>query len=46
VVVEVTLHDGLEPFPHLRYWIVHALTELLLDVFQLSYHALGDRFAL
>jgi len=46
VVVEVALHDGLEPFPRQRYWIVHALTKLKLDVFQLGYHALGDRFAL
>jgi hypothetical protein len=46
VVVEEAQHDRLEPFPRLRDRIVHALTELLLYLFQLSCHTLGDRFAL
>ncbi len=42
VVVEVALYDRLEPLPGLGHRIVHALVELLLDLSQLSSHALAD----
>ena len=45
VVVEVSLHDRLEPLPGLRHGIVHALAELLLNLSQLGPHALADRRA-
>ena len=45
VVVEVALHDGLEPCARLWHRIVHALTELLFDLSQLFPHALADRQA-
>jgi hypothetical protein len=46
VVVEVALHDRLEPFAGLWHWIVHALAELLLDLLQFAPHTLADRPAL
>src|SRR5229473_6688481 len=45
VVVEVALHDRLEPSAGLGHGIVHALAELLLNLSQLSSHALADRRA-
>jgi hypothetical protein len=45
MVVEVALHDRLEPRPGPRHRIVHAPTELLLDFLQLRPHALADRLA-
>ena len=45
VVVEVALHDRLEPFASLTHRIVHALTKLLFDLSQLTSHALADRQA-
>ena len=45
VVVEVALHDRLEPSPSLGHWIVHARAELLLNFSQLGSHALADRGA-
>ena len=45
VVVEVALHDRLEPFASLSHRIVHALTKLLFDLSQLTPHALADRQA-
>src|SRR5260370_28388084 len=46
VVVEVALHDRLEPFAGVWHWIVHALAELLLDLLQFAPHTLADRPAL
>jgi hypothetical protein len=43
VVVEVALHDRLEPSTGLGHGIVHALAELLLNLSQLSSHALANR---
>src|ERR1022692_4487338 len=43
VVVEVALHDRLEPLSGLGHGIVHALAELLLNLSQLGSHALADR---
>ena len=45
VVVEVALHDRLEPFAGLTHRIVHAVTNLLFDLSQFSPHALADRQA-
>src|SRR5216683_1674570 len=45
VVVEVALHDRLEPLSGVGHGIVHALAELLLNLSQLSSHALADRGA-
>ena len=45
VVVEVALHDRLEPLSRLGHGIVHALAELLLNLSQLGSHALADRGA-
>src|ERR1700694_5995016 len=45
VVVEVALHDRLEPLSGLGHGIVHALAELLLNLSQLGSHALADRLA-
>jgi len=45
VVVEVALHDRLEPSSGLGHGIVHTLTELLLNLSQLGSHALADRGA-
>src|ERR1700724_603471 len=45
VVVEVTLHDRLEPLTGLTHGIVHTLTELLLNLSQLRTHAFADRLA-
>src|SRR5579859_563617 len=45
VVVEVALHDRLEPFASSGHGIVHARAEFLLDLSQLSSHALADRRA-
>ena len=43
IVVEVALHNRLEPLAGLAYGIVHTRTELLLDVPQLRSHAFADR---
>jgi hypothetical protein len=43
IVVEVALHDRLEPVTGLTHGIVHTLTELLLDFPQLRPHAFADR---
>jgi len=45
VVVEVALHDRLEPLSGLGHGIMHALAELLLHLSQLGSHALADRGA-
>src|ERR1700692_739984 len=45
VVVEVALHDRLEPLSGLGHGIVHALAELLLNLSQCSSHTLADRGA-
>src|SRR5579862_359530 len=45
VVVEVTLHDRLEPFAGERNRIVHTGAKLLLKVQQLGSHSLADCFA-
>jgi len=45
VVVEVALHDRLEPLSGLGHGIVHALAELLLNLSQLGSHALAHRGA-
>src|ERR1700674_4109408 len=45
IVVEVSLHNRLEPLAGLAYRIVHPLAELLLDVPQLRHHAFADRLA-
>ena len=45
LVVEVALHDRLEPLSGLGHGIVHALAELLLNLSQLGSHALADRGA-
>jgi hypothetical protein len=43
VVVEVALHNRLEPLSGLAHRIVHPLTKLLLNVPQLGSHAFADR---
>ena len=43
IVVEVSLHDRLEPFTGLAHGIVHTLVELLLYISQLLCHAFADR---
>ena len=45
VVVEVTLHDRLEPSTGLRNGIMHAPVELLFKLSQLGSHTLADRRA-
>jgi len=45
VVVEVALHDRLEPLAGLAHGIVHPLTELLLNLSQLRPHAFANRLA-
>src|SRR4029077_2814979 len=45
VVVEVALHDRLEPFAGLTHRIVHASMKLLLNLPQFAPHALTDRHA-
>ena len=45
VVVEVALHDRLEPFASSGHGIVHARAEFLLELSQLGSHALADRGA-
>ena len=45
IVVEVALHDRLEPLAGLAHGIVHTLTELLLNLPQLRPHAFADRLA-
>jgi hypothetical protein len=45
VVVEVALYDRFEPLSGLGHGILHALAELLLNLSQLSSHALADRGA-
>ena len=45
VVVEVALHNRLEPLAGLAHRIVHTLTELLLNLPQLRPHAFADRLA-
>src|SRR6266404_2359394 len=46
MVVEVALHDRLEPLARLRHRRVPASSELLLDLLQLPPQTLGDRPAL
>jgi hypothetical protein len=45
IVVEVALHDRLEPFASLTHRFVHALTKLLFKLPQFSPRALADRQA-
>jgi hypothetical protein len=45
VVVEVALHNRLEPLAGLAHRIVHTLTELLLNLPQLRPHAFANRLA-
>ena len=45
VVVEVALHDRLEPLAGLAHRIVHPLAELLLNLSQLRPHAFANRLA-
>src|ERR1700732_2373798 len=45
VVVEVALHDRLEPFAGSRHRVVEASAERLLDLLQLGPHALANRRA-
>ena len=45
VVVEVGLHDRLEPSAGVRHEIVHAPSKLLLNLPQLCAYALADRRA-
>ena len=45
IVVEVALHDRLEPLAGLAHGIVHPLTELLLNLSQLGPHAFAYRLA-
>jgi hypothetical protein len=45
VVVEVALHDRLEPLSGLAHGIVYPLTELLLNLSQLRSHAFANRLA-
>jgi hypothetical protein len=46
IVVEVALHNRLEPLPGLTHGIVHAHTELLLNLPQFRPHAFANRLAL
>src|SRR5208283_258006 len=46
VVVEVALHDRLEPLPGFRHRVMPASLELLLDLAQLGPQTLGDGPAL
>ena len=46
IVVEVALHNRLEPLAGLTHGIVLTRTELLLDLPQLRPHAFADRLAL
>src|SRR6266852_9760658 len=45
IVVEVALHNRLEPLTGLGHGIVHTITELLLNLPQLCPHAFADRLA-
>ena len=45
IVVEVALHDRLEPLAGLAHGIVHPLAELLLNLSQLHPHAFANRLA-
>ena len=45
VVVEVTLYDRSKPLPGKRHRLMHSLTELLFDFFQLGPLPFADRFA-
>ena len=45
VVVEVALHDRLEPLTGLAHGMVHPLAELLLNLSQLHSHAFANRLA-
>src|SRR3974377_2403054 len=45
IVVEVALHDRLEPGASLTHWSVHASMKLLLKLPQFAPHALADRQA-
>src|SRR3954453_15630435 len=45
VIVEVALHDRPEPLTRGRNRLVAALGQLLMNGFQLRYHALPCRFA-
>ena len=45
VVVEVALHDRLEPSSGLGHGIMHTLAELLLNLSQFGAHAFADRNA-
>ena len=45
IVVEVSLHNRLEPLADLAHGIVPTLTELLLHLSQLRPHAFADRLA-
>jgi hypothetical protein len=46
VVVEVTLYDRSKPLPGKRHRLMHSLTELLFDFFQLGPLPFADRFAI
>jgi hypothetical protein len=46
MVVEVALHNRLEPFPGLHHWVVHTRTKLLFDFLHLRSHALADGLTL
>jgi hypothetical protein len=45
MVVEVAVHNQLEPLPCLRHRIMHPSAKLLFDLPQLRPHALADRLA-
>ena len=45
IIVEVPLHDRLEPLAGLAHGIVHPLAELLLNLLQLRPHAFANRLA-
>src|SRR5207237_9363697 len=44
VVVEVALHDRLEPASDLGHGLMHPLAKLLLNLSHVCSHALGDRW--
>src|SRR5882724_4438386 len=46
MIVEVSLHDRLEPLAGLHDRIMHALLECILDIFKFVPHPLADRLAL
>ncbi len=46
VVVEVALHDRLEPLARLRHRLVHTRAKLLLDLLQFRSHTFARRLAL